>query len=32
MTVSPSPISIAWSILAMRESTAIGSPCDPVDM
>ena len=32
MTVSPSPTSTAWSRLAMRLSTAIGSPCEPVDM
>ena len=29
-TVSPSPTSIRWSRLAIRDSAAIGSPCEPV--
>ena len=29
-TVSPSPTRITWSRLAIRDSAAIGSPCDPV--
>ena len=31
-TVSLGPTLIGWSRLAMRDSTAIGSPCDPVQM
>jgi len=30
--VSPGPTSISWSRLAMRDSAAIGSPCDPVQI
>ncbi len=29
-TVSPWPIRTLWSLLAIRDSAAIGSPCDPV--
>ena len=29
-TVSPSPTRILWSRLAIRDSAAIGSPCEPV--
>ena len=31
-TVSPGPILIWWSLLAMRDSAAIGSPCEPVQI
>src|SRR5665811_982042 len=31
-TVSPSPTSILWSRLAIRESAAIGSPWEPVQI
>ena len=31
-TVSPAAMRMGWSRLAMRESAAIGSPCDPVQM
>lgn len=31
-TVSPGPMSMMWSLLAMRDSAAIGSPCDPVQI
>ena len=30
--VSPSPTRILWSRFAIRESAAIGSPCDPVQI
>jgi hypothetical protein len=29
-TVSPSVMRMTWSRLAMRDSAAIGSPCEPV--
>jgi len=31
-TVSPGPTETLWSRLAIRLSTAIGSPCEPVHM
>ena len=31
-TVSPSLIRIWWSRLAIRDSAAIGSPCEPVEI
>ena len=31
-TVSPSPTRILWSRLAIRDSAAIGSPCEPVQI
>ena len=31
-TVSPSPMRIMWSRLAIRDSAAIGSPCEPVQI
>ncbi len=30
ITVSPSPMRMKWSRLAMRDSADIGSPCEPV--
>ena len=30
-TVSPGPMRISWSRLAIRARAAIGSPCDPVE-
>ena len=30
--MSPSPIRMRWSRLAIRDSAAIGSPCEPVEI
>ena len=30
--VSPGPTEMLWSRLAIRDSAAIGSPCDPVQI
>ena len=31
ITVSPSLIRMRWSLAAIRDSAAIGSPCEPVE-